>query len=201
MHRSRYCLNGHVISELNGLGRQHGLSQIPSVRVIISPCTAPEEHVFRHCARGLPGFLKEHQSGGVDQAIRSVNGEQSHHRQRAKHVVPDSWKRQGSSPIGSRSGSESSAVGRGGKYVEGDSHKARNQRKRRNLIEPRSCRRLNPRYGGLVRYAIRLGIVSPVIIESFSPPLPGFSPTIHYRLFPMEYRVLFLSCHQILLIV
>jgi len=167
MHRPGIVLMDIDMPELNGLGATARIvSRFPSVRVIILSVHGTEEHVLQALRAGAAGYLLKNISPAeLDQAIRSVNEGNNHITDSvAKHVVarlvegakvgsPDRLtlrQREVLQLVAEGNTSKEIATKLGISAKTAESHRA-------EIMQTLGIHDT----AGLVRYAIRLGIVSP----------------------------------------
>ena len=167
MHRPGVVLMDIDMPELNGLDATARIvSRFPSVRVIILSVHGTEEHVLQALRAGAAGYLLKNISPAeLDQAIRSVNEGNNHITDSvAKHVVarlvegakvgsPDRLtlrQREVLQLVAEGNTSKEIATKLGISVKTAESHRA-------EIMQTLGIHDT----AGLVRYAIRLGIVSP----------------------------------------
>jgi len=167
MHRPGIVLMDIDMPELNGLeATARIVSRFPSVRVIILSVHGTEEHVLQALRAGAAGYLLKNISPAeLDQAIRSVNEGNNHITDSvAKHVVarlvegakvgsPDRLtlrQREVLQLVAEGNTSKEIATKLGISVKTAESHRA-------EIMQTLGIHDT----AGLVRYAIRLGIVSP----------------------------------------
>jgi len=167
MHRPGIVLMDIDMPELNGLeATARIVSRFPSVRVIILSVHGTEEHVLQALRAGAAGYLLKNISPAeLDQAIRSVNEGNNHITDSvAKHVVarlvegakvgsPDRLtlrQREVLQLVAEGNTSKEIATKLGISAKTAESHRA-------EIMQTLGIHDT----AGLVRYAIRLGIVSP----------------------------------------
>ena len=167
MHRPAIVLMDIDMPELNGLeATARIVSRFPSVRVIILSVHGTEEHVLQALRAGAAGYLLKNISPAeLDQAIRSVNEGNNHITDSvAKHVVarlvegakvgsPDRLtlrQREVLQLVAEGNTSKEIATKLGISAKTAESHRA-------EIMQTLGIHDT----AGLVRYAIRLGIVSP----------------------------------------
>jgi len=167
MHRPGVVLMDIDMPELNGLDATARIvSRFPSVRVIILSVHGTEEHVLQALRAGAAGYLLKNISPAeLDHAIRSVNEGNNHITDSvAKHVVarlvegarigsPDRLtvrQREVLQLVAEGNTSKEIATKLGISVKTAESHRA-------ELMQTLGIHDT----AGLVRYAIRVGIVSP----------------------------------------
>jgi len=167
MHRPGIVLMDIDMPELNGLeATARIVSRFPSVRVIILSVHGTEEHVWQALRAGAAGYLLKNISPAeLDQAIRSVNEGNNHITDSvAKHVVArlvegakvgsphrlTLRQREVLQLVAEGNTSKEIATKLGISVKTAESHRA-------EIMQTLGIHDT----AGLVRYAIRLGIVSP----------------------------------------